>query len=423
MTHFWIVVAAMALAAIGVALVPVLRAENRHEISRKGLNARVFRDREAELDAELAEGRLDPEQHRELKHELARTLLDDAEAGTSRTSATTARNCWIAAAIAVVLPAAGVLYYYQSAYRGPSAEWIELRARMADVIASAASNPQNLPQEITEDLPGFTRALQSELLANDSQDPEGWLLLGVSYLQLQAPMPARTALEKAYRLDPERIQTLVSLAQARILGTEGQMDHVSAQLLGEALRREPSHQGALLIFGFGAYNAGRYQEAIAAWERLLTLVDATSERARIIENTIAQARLAQAGPPDSQSNDGGNADVALDITVEVSADVASSLSDGDTLFVFAKAREGPRMPLAVVRQAAAGFPVRVTLDDSLAMTPAMKLSDFTEVVVEARVSKSGDVAAAPGDLESTPAPVDLSDSRQSLSIVIDRVVQ
>jgi len=107
----------------------------------------------------------------------------------------------------------------------------------------------------------------------------------------------------------------------------------------------------------------------------------------------------------------------------VALELAANLSKGDTLFVFAKARQGPPMPLAVIRQAATGFPVRVTLDDSRAMAPNMKLSDFSEVVVEARVSKSGNVAASPGDLESTPAAVDLGDTRQSVSIVIDRVVR
>lgn len=424
MTVFWLVVAAMAITAVGLALVPLLRAWDRPDASREGLNAGIFRDRAAELDVELAEGRLDPAQHRELKDELARTLLDDTDIGEP-TATSTERNRWIAAAMAIALPTVGLLYYYQSSFRGPSAEWIDLRERMADVVSRAAMNPEDLPQEVADDLPGFVRALQSHLLASGEQDPAGWLLLGVSYLQLQAPVPARMALEKAYQLDPERTQTMVSLAQARILGNQGQMDPVSAQLLGEALRREPRHQGALLVFGFGAYNAGRFREAIGAWERLLALVDPTSERASLIANSISQARLAQTRPPDSAPGAGtdGPTEVALDVTVEVSAEVVSNLGDGDTLFVFAKARQGPPMPLAVVRQAATGFPIRVTLDDSQAMTPNMKLSDFKEIVVAARISKSGTVAAAAGDLESIPAPIDLSDSRQSLSIVIDRVVQ
>ncbi len=424
MTSFWIIVGAMVIAAIGFVLVPVLRAREHPETSRQRLNTRVFRDRAGELDAELEEGRLEPDQHRELKDELARTLLDDAGGGNSVRAATGPIR-WLAVAIAITLPTLGLWYYYQTAFRGPSAEWIDLRARMSGVIARAVGNPSDLPQEVADDLSGFARALQSHLLAEASQDADGWLLLGVSYLQLQAPVPARAALENAYRIDPDRVQTMVSLAQARVLGNQGQLDPTSAKLLADALRREPSHQGALLMFGFGAFNAGRYEEAIGAWERLLSLVDPASERARLIENSIAQARLAESRPPPTAASNGSASrpEIALEVTVDVALELAANLSKGDTLFVFAKARQGPPMPLAVIRQAATGFPVRVTLDDSRAMAPNMKLSDFSEVVVEARVSKSGNVAASPGDLESTPAAVDLGDTRQSVSIVIDRVVQ
>jgi cytochrome c-type biogenesis protein CcmH len=424
MIPFWLAVGAMVLAAIGIAVIPVFRARESSDTSRTALNARVYRDRAEELDTDLAEGRLEAEQHRELKDELGRTLLDDS--GESEAVATRDdRSHWIAAALFIALPALGLLYYYQTAYQGPSAEWIDLRARMNDTIAQALDDPDDLPPGVVENLPDFARALQSQLLAEDSKDARAWLLLGVSYLQLQAPIPARDALERAYRIDPERVQTMVSLAQARILGSDGRMDPTSAELLASALRKDPSHQGALLMYGFGAFNAGRFQDAIGAWERLLSLVEPGSERARLIENTIAQARRSASSPsPAAQPGSSAAAsEVALDVTVEMASEVAANLSAGDTLFVFAKARQGPPMPLAVVRQAAQGFPVRVTLDDSRAMAPNMKLSDFKEVLVEARVSKSGNVAATPGDLESSPAPVDLSNARQSVSIVIDHVVR
>ncbi len=422
MAIFWLLVATMALIAIALVLVPLLRAQTRPDTSRRALNTRIFRDRSSELETDLAEGRLDPQQHAELRAELARTFLDDTlKEETNRPSnGSVARATAALAAFAV--PAVGLVYYFQTAYKGPAEEWMHLEERMSGIVARAILDPDNLPLEAQEDLPGFTRALQSHLLAGGTDSGDGWFLLGVSYLQLQAAEPARAALERAIAADPERVPVMVALAQARILADEGKMDAVSARLLGQALHRNPDHQGALLLFAFGAYNTGRYDEAIGAWERLLAVSEPGSDRARLIERSIAQAQAAKfdAAP---EPSDMSAPPVALDVTVNLAPDVVDRLGEQDTLFVFARAHDGPRMPLAVVRRPAAGFPLRVTLNDEQAMAPSLKLSNFSKVVVMARISKSGDVAAAPGDLESTLATVDLDSDSRSISLVIGRVLQ
>jgi cytochrome c-type biogenesis protein CcmH len=108
----------------------------------------------------------------------------------------------------------------------------------------------------------------------------------------------------------------------------------------------------------------------------------------------------------------------LRVAVSLDPALAARVQPGDTLFVFARAAEGPRMPLAIVRQPAGTAAVEVTLDDSSAMAPQFKLSGFPRVVVGARISRSGNATPQPGDLEGLSDPMD---SHGTARIMIDRI--
>jgi cytochrome c-type biogenesis protein CcmH len=79
------------------------------------------------------------------------------------------------------------------------------------------------------------------------------------------------------------------------------------------------------------------------------------------------------------------------------------------------------MPLAILRKQVKDLPVRFTLDDSLAMSPAMRLSSVPRVVVGARISRTGNAMPQPGDLEGLSEPVAVGSS--GLTIEISRVVR
>jgi cytochrome c-type biogenesis protein CcmH len=106
--------------------------------------------------------------------------------------------------------------------------------------------------------------------------------------------------------------------------------------------------------------------------------------------------------------------------VSLGAALAAKADANDTVFIFARPADGPRMPLAIVRKQVKDLPAAFSLDDAMAMTPQAKLSNFSDVVVGARISKSGQAAPQSGDLEGLSAPVKVGAS--GVAIVIDRVL-
>ncbi|MDX1606464.1 MAG: c-type cytochrome biogenesis protein CcmI [Candidatus Competibacterales bacterium] len=425
---FWLIGAALAL-LVGVAvLLPLWRANPRADTSQTAINAGIFRERLQELDQELVEGRIDAERHAQLRAELERTLLSDAPA--SERAGATRDDRWLASTLALLVLSLAVGYYYLTSYSGEAGAWLQAQSRLQPELRQALAQPDRLPDLAPEALPDFTRALQSRALAEGLRDPDTLHLLGLSLLQLQAYPSARQVLAQARELAPERDDLAVAEAQARILANDGRLDDTARALLEQVLARRPEHRNALVLLGFGAYNSGDYGRAIDAWSQLLERLPSDSETARLLSDNVAEARRllaraeADAGGTETtvpDTEDSGDARIA--VTVNLAPELREQLTPQDTLFVFAKAAAGPPMPLAVVRQPADRFPVSVVLDDSQAMMPELKLSNFPRVVVNARISKAGGVAAQPGDLQGSSGPLELNGEPLSVSLTVDQVVQ
>jgi cytochrome c-type biogenesis protein CcmH len=257
-------------------------------------------------------------------------------------------------------------------------------------------------------------------LAREPQMAEGWVLLGRAYRAEGRATEARDAFARAARLLPDDADVQVEAAEARALAAPGRrIDDDAVAMLEHALGLQPRHQRARWFLGIARRQRGEAAQAAALWESLLADVDART--AASLRPQIDAAR-ADAGlpplPPPAGAEPGAAASIAVRVTV--APELAARIPGDATLYVVALPLDGPRMPVAVERLPATGFPRQVVLDDGDGPMPTARLSQAGRVAVEARVSMSGDAIARPGDLRS---PAREAQAGDALELVIDRVVE
>jgi len=424
MTEFWLIAAVMVLAAVIVVLLPIwLHRGNASALTPERINARLFRERLAELDAERADERINEIQHEQLKLDLERTLLADVSTASADSLNPARSGVALAASAGLVIPILAVAYYYFNGFRGEPAEWLQVRERMDAIVQQAVANPEQLPPAALENLPDFARVLQAKVLREGMRDPDQLMLLGISFIELGAGREARDVMLRALELAPDRLDVMLGAAQTLLMTNQGRLDTTSARLLHNVLQQQPNHRGALMMLGFGAFNGGDYNIAQQAWRTLLEQLPPESESAQLLQNSIAEAERLASKPTESSPSEQPSGAAQVTVTVDIAPELQDRLQASDTLFIYARAVEGPPMPLAAVRQSASDFPVEVVLDDSTAMLESMKLSNFQQIVVGARISKGGDVRAQTGDLETLSDPLDLAQGPLSVRLTVDQVVQ
>ena len=322
--------------------------------------------------------------------------LPDAGAAVGLPSRRTA--LWLA----LLLPAASVLSYLKlgapEAMSGPPP-------------AAVAQNP-GARHGTTPEQVGRMAALLAERLQARPDDAEGWLTLGRSYLQLGRHADAAAALRRAIEFSPPSAGLLADLADVTGMAQGRRLAGEPARLIQQALDLDPRHPKALALAGSVAFEARDYGAARSYWERLAAVVPAGSEMARSVQVNIAQATQLDGGLLPVAAKAGSVQAVADKVAheavtgrVDLSPEMAARVPAGATLFIFARAAEGPRMPLAIRRLPATAQGVEFALDDSMAMAPGLRVSAFPRVVIGARISASGNATPQPGDLVGQSAPV------------------
>jgi cytochrome c-type biogenesis protein CcmH len=296
----------------------------------------------------------------------------------------------------------------------------------------AIGTPQALqaaPADNAADLASATRQLQ-ENLARKPDDAQGWALLAQAYSALGQPRQALDALNHLLKLKPDDPDAMVAWAEARAeMAPSHLIDDDARTKLQQAVQIEPTHQRALWLLGISDFQRKDYTGATKHWKTLLPLLKPGSKVATAVQQELAAAEahagggtqgtaLAAADPAPASSS-AGNA-IALHVTVKLDPKLASEVQPGDTLFVFARAVNGPPMPLAVARLKASDLPAKITLTDAMAMTPQTTLSKFDRVDVVARISKTGNAMPQAGDLESAPVEI-ATDARKPIALTIDKV--
>ena len=429
MNTFWMLAVAMTAIALVFTIPPLFSSRRELQIDRNQLNAEVIKDQLKELKSDLETGKLDQQAYQAARQDLERELLndlDDEDTGAA-TPTTVHSGRWIAALLLVFIPAVAYVTYQQLGAPGIVKALATLPTSQTRQQASSGQQQQHSLEEMVARL--------AQRMQKEPDNVEGWIMLGRSYAQMKRYQEAVNAYAQAYRLDADNAVLLADYADVLVTANGGEFTDEAGDLLKEAVALQPTNAKALSLLGHWKNRRADYQGAIDSWQQVAALLPPGDKNVAIIDQQISQAKnlMAEKGivvaaedakaVPVTADNEAAPATAAGQIRVNVSLDptLTAQASADDTVFVFARAAQGPKMPLAIVRKQVKDLPVTVTLDDSQAMTPAMVLSKFPQVTVGARVSKSGQAMAQSGDLQGTVTPVD-SKGNETVELMIDTTV-
>lgn len=411
MVVFWILAALMTAVALAFVLVPLLRARPDGSPGVVEANLEVLRGQRREIEADVANGTLPAEAREEALAELVERASGDLEA--ARPTGST-RKPWVTAGVvAVALPllAFGV-YLVQGT---PAASDPKVARREA------------APQPDDKQIVAMVESL-AQKVRERPDDAQGWSLLARSMAALGRFEESAKAYAHLETIAPRDADVLADYADALGMAQGGTLKGNPYELTKRALAIDPAHKKALALAGTAALDAGDFDSAMRYWQTLARQLPPDSEDAAQVRAILADVMMKAAAsgkvlgkaPPADASRAAAPAATSVSGSVSVAPEMAARIGPADTLFIFARAEQGPRMPLAILRGSAQQLPRVFTLDDTQAMSPEMKLSSASAVRIEARVSRTGNAAPQPGDLVGTSAVV--KPGARDVKIVLDKVL-
>lgn len=407
--------AGLLLLAVLLATHPWWRSRGGSRQNRRAANVAAYRLRVAEIDNETAAGLIPADEAAALRAELDARVLTDADGTEPELAQKVERRPGAIVLVALLLTMFASGWYL---WRGG---W--------ETQQQIAAGPPPAPA-IDPAIAAMVDKLATRLKANPD-DAEGWSMLGRSYMVTQRFAEAAAAMAEANkRAAAPRADWLADEGEALAFAGGEDVSGPAAERFEEALTLDPAYPKALWYGGLGAVGAGDYATGRARWQQLIAQPDLDEnmrtvlrERVAALDKALAERGLsATEAPAAAPAAAAPAAAVSLRVQVALAPALAGKVPKGAILFVFAKAASGPPMPLAVQRLADARLPLTVTLDDSMAMAPGLKLSAFDQYVITARLSAGGSVQAQPGDLEGRAEARRATASEAPVSVTIDTVV-
>lgn len=405
MLLFWVIVIAMIVATLALILPTLLKPAKTATNDASDEKRAIYRQQFDEIAQDNANGILDATQYDVAKSELERRMLD--EIGIINVSTANGKpDRRMALVLLFLLPLASIIIYYKigspASVLIPQVTPNMVLPETSEAVAKAEHNA------MAGDMEPLLEILKSKLEKNPD-DGTGWALLARSYVELRRHAEAVPAYEKAAKAIPDDPQLLADYADALAV-VNNSLSGKPEELAKQALKLDPHHVKALLLAATAAFNRKDYKVAITHWEQLQKDLPADSEVMPDVKAALSEVYgLAGVKPPTVSAQAPVQKEVinsaALNGTVKITPALASKLDATATLFVFARATQGPPMPLAIVRTTAKDLPYTYHLDDSSALMPGNKLSQANEVVVVARISKTGDAKPQPGDLQGVSTAV------------------
>jgi cytochrome c-type biogenesis protein CcmH len=399
MTLFVVLGVLLVAGALLFVVPPLVRRTARVQESRDAVNAAVYRDQLRELEADLQAGTLAADQHEKARQEIEARLAADLERGEAPAGTSGGRR-GAALALGIAVPICALAVYLSVGTPG-----------MLTPQAEESAGPHGMSAQQFE---GLVERLAARMKDNP-EDAEGWAMLGRSYAVMGRFRESSAAYANAAARLPNDAQLLADYADALAMAQGRTLRGEPEQIIKRALAADPKNVKALVLAGTVAFDRNDRAGAVRYWQRALAVLPAESEMAQRVRASIAEAggsaaKAQVARPAQAQGN------ARISGVVRLDPKLAGKVAPDDTVFIFARAAEGPRMPLAILRRQGRDLPVQFMLDDSMAMAPEMKLSAFPRVVIGARISKTANATASPGDLQGQSQAVQVGAADVAVTI-------
>jgi cytochrome c-type biogenesis protein CcmH len=418
---FLAVTLGMALCVAGVVVWVLLRqGPVVTSASQSQANVKVYREQILDLDREHANGHLSDAEWQQSRDELSVRLLQDTAVEDEPHVITQAQSWRTAVVIALVFPMSALGLYI----------WLGAPEAISPMLFASASVEAATEQAAPPNLDQIAASLANKLQA-DPNNLEGWILLGRTHRSMGNLDAALSAFERALKLNPDD-ELILARAEVLAAKNQGRFDGEPWRVIREVLQRDPQNYGALLLAGSASYADNRYADALEFWQRarlqlsadhpdVPNLIEAMSTvQAKLKNPASPSAAPAAQGAPSAPASGGAASALNVSGQVRLSAALKSQTSPTDVVFVYAVPANGERMPLALLKTTVAQLPLKFTLDDSSAMLPDRKLSGASQVLVKARISKSGNAIPQSGDWEGSLGPVKVGSSGLNLEIKTQR---
>lgn len=423
---FLIITAILLLIALAFVLPSLLKKRSVLQDGRREQNIFIANEQLRELEKRFERSEISNEDYQATRDELEQSLLSDTTDSDELLLQGSSKSSWISTLfIALLIPAIAIPVYNKIGSKHYTKE-LDPKKAMAQAVPKKADG--------TPDIETMIAGLQKKLEA-EPDNAKGWLMLGRSYMVLKRYPDAVKAYENALKAKPNAANIMLSLADSIAMQSNGAIAGRPVELINKALEIEPDNRTGLWLGGMAASQQNNFPVAIKRWQKVLLQVENPSEREEInslISNAMSQltdeqknalnlstAANSSKGNASPVSNDAVNNSKEITVSISLSEAMQNQASPTDLVFVYAKAMSGPPMPLAAAKLLVKDLPATIVLNDSMAMMPNLKLSAFTEVIVGARVSKSGQPISQNGDLYTEKKSIKAG---QKVDLSIDTVL-
>lgn len=418
MAVFWVVVVVMLLSAVWFVIAPLVGKVSLGDADQNKQNILIAKDQIKDLEKERADGSVSETEYLQRKEDLQKALISNVDESdvSNKPAQKTVHNMVLLFVFIIISSVALPIYFSLGSSELVVAENQQSKAAHSNQNSENTSSDQASMDDLVANL-----ALR---LKADPTNIKGWKMLGRSYTSMRRFKEAADVYAQLYSRLGDEPGVLLAYADALAMSRNGKIKGMPFQLVMTALNKEPNNTTALWLAGLGYAEKSEYKEAIKLWDKLLPLLAGNKSSQAKVKNLISKANLKLGSDAivvkEQKAASTVKAVPFIMVNVSLSKEFRNKVQADDLVFIYAKASQGPPMPLAAVRKRVSDLPITVRLDDSMAMMPQMKLSTFSVVNVGARISKSGSPIGQSGDLQGIVQSIEQS-AGAKVEVVINTV--